>query len=139
MTESNLRRPNGDGFYFRYFTLAASETTGLRRGAENRPVVEVRLDYGGSRVVGRACCSPLDEWSPEVGRKIALSRALAQIPRPARRPFWSLYFARSYRYERQLRRCIRPDVLSMLSIVAGLRRLGQGIRVNGIADVDAVQ
>jgi len=106
--QSCLRRPNGDGFYFRYYT----SDDFFHHGTKGLPTVEVRLDYNGNRYTGCAWCSPHDAWSPEVGRKVALARALSQIPRPARRPFWSMYFARSPRYERQLRRCLRPFVLA---------------------------
>ena len=101
-----LRRDDGDGLCFRYFMSPDF----IRHGAGWLATVEARVDYQGSRVAGRSWCSPDDVWQPEVGRRIALSRALQQVPREARRPFWSLYFARSARFCRELRRCLQPDI-----------------------------
>lgn len=108
---TNLRRPNGDGLSFRYFITPRLPVLMMGHDHVNIPTTEARVDFQGERLVGEAYCSPKDTWNPETGRKVALARALHFIPRDARRPFWTLYFARSARYNRELHRCLAPAIL----------------------------
>lgn len=55
---------------------------------------------------GKAHCSNLDKPDAEVGRRLALTRALAPLPRGERRRYWALYFSRSPRFTAEWRRCM---------------------------------
>lgn len=61
--------------------------------------------YWQYRYTGSSRCAPQDRFDAEVGRRIALSRALRPLPRETRRSYWALYFSRSPRFLAELRRC----------------------------------
>ena len=42
--------------------------------------------------VGVAFCNPVDQFSYNIGRKIALARALQSFPRDERAMFWQKYY-----------------------------------------------
>jgi len=46
-------------------------------------------------ILGSALCSPRDQFSREVGRKIAFTRALNALPRQLRSALWANYFSHS--------------------------------------------
>lgn len=51
----------------------------------------VIFDEGEHEFIGTAVCSKEDQFNREIGRKVSLSRALKQIPRSQRKPFWEAF------------------------------------------------
>jgi hypothetical protein len=45
-----------------------------------------------SSYVGEAFCNPQDQFTRKIGRKLALARALALLPRTLRQQIWASYF-----------------------------------------------
>lgn len=59
-------------------------------------VTQCDLNINDEAFVGVAACVEGDNFNKEVGRKIALTRALkkAEIPKPVRADIWIAYFSR---------------------------------------------
>lgn len=61
--------------------------------------VEVELSpefpEGEATLLGEAICHPKDNFCKEVGRKLALARAIKGLPRASRMLVWDAYFKRA--------------------------------------------
>ena len=75
------------GWYIREQAVRGYTTCVIKLGTREAPEGEF---------VGEAYCSKLDVFNKEVGRKIALARALnnAKFDRNVRKQIWQTYFAR---------------------------------------------
>ena len=51
----------------------------------------IKRDDNPEEIHGVAICSKQDQFNRELGRKISLSRALKQIPKDKRKPFWEYF------------------------------------------------
>lgn len=68
-----------------------------RENYTNKPIVttaSVTLPDGKSTLFGQAVCHEFDNPVKEVGRKLALARAIASLPQAERKKVWKVYFER---------------------------------------------
>lgn len=55
-----------------------------------------RFDEGGSVIgTGKAICDSRDRFEKRIGRKMALSRAIKDLPKSERTSIWSAYFSKT--------------------------------------------
>ncbi|KKL24633.1 hypothetical protein LCGC14_2413400 [marine sediment metagenome] len=87
-------RFKGGKISFRYKERPFDEP---RYGVRSARVIEAIVSIGETFYVGEACCHPyLDNFCKEFGRKLALTRAIAQLDRhPYRTTIWKAYHGRN--------------------------------------------
>ena len=64
---------------------------------DNKPVgvtCTVDVEISNKPLIGTATCHPHDNFSRRVGRRIALTRAIKNLPREYRKRVWEKYLAK---------------------------------------------
>lgn len=63
---------------------------GSKKGAPT--AIAVRVDFGRYALFGEAECHPLDNFDRRIGRRLALTRAIEELPRETRKEIWQEYW-----------------------------------------------
>lgn len=66
-----------------------------KKGFPHGVICAVEIDGDENIYLGYSYCNPLDQFNRVTGRKLALTRAIEEMPRDERKAIWDAYFGRS--------------------------------------------